>query len=164
MTRSYRTVAFRDELLADGSVRRAYADGRQEWRRRGPGAAVSWRDSSGRTGSDELLGQRILKRRIDPATVLYGRDVGFGRTTWGDGILTLNETSLGGRSAAVLAAVGAAGLLPAVVDPPFELSFAEEEQLRQVQLASSSSSDGGGGSDGGTDWSSSDDSSGDDFG
>lgn len=163
MTSRYRTVPFRDELLADGSVRRAYADGRQEWRRRGPGAMVSWRDDRGRTGTDEALGRRILKRRVDPGAVVYGRDLGYGRTTWSDGVLTVNETSMGGRAGAIIAAVGAAGLLPAIVDPPFALSPAEEEELRQAQLAGSSG-DGGGGNGGESDWSGSDHHAADDFG
>lgn len=130
-TRTYRTVAFRDEVLTDGSVRRAYDDGRQEWRLRGPGPRVSWRDDRGRTGVDELLGERIVTRRIEPDGVLYGRELGYGRTAWSDGVLTVNETSLGGRAGAILAGIGAAGLLPAIVDPPLMLTTAEEEALRR---------------------------------
>ena len=170
MTRPYRQVGFRDELLADGSVRRAYADGRQEWRRRteapGSGTVVTWRDDRGRSGADELLGRRIIKRRIEPDTVVYGRDVGYGRTTWSDGVLTVNETSLGGRAALIIAGIGAAGLMPALVDPPTALAAEEEEALRQQQMAGAGSGGSGGGGDGSSDadWSGSDPDSGDDFG
>lgn len=152
---NYRTVGFRDELLADRSVQRVYADGRREWRSRGPGPLVSWRDDGGRSGADELLGGRIVKRRINRGGVVYGRDLGYGRTTWSDGVLTVNETSLGGRAGAILAGIGVAGLLPAIVDPPFALSPAEEEALRQQQAQAQNSADGGGGGDpaGDEDWS-----------
>jgi hypothetical protein len=168
VTTPYQEIAFRDELLADGSVRRAYADGRQEWRRREPGSVVSWRDDRGRSGTDELLGRRIIKRRIEPDTVVYGRDIGYGRTTWSDGTLTINQTSLGGRAGLIIAGIGAAGLLPAIVAPPFALTPEEEEELRQQQAQQSSS--GGGGDSGGSsdtsaaDWTGSDDGIRDDFG
>jgi hypothetical protein len=168
VTTPYQEIAFRDELLADGTVRRAYADGRQEWRRREPGSVVSWRDDRGRSGTDELLGRQIIKRRIEPETVVYGRDIGYGRTTWSDGTLTINQTSLGGRAGLIIAGIGAAGLLPAIVAPPFALSPEEEEELRQQQAQQSSSS--GGGDSGGSadtsaaDWSGSDDGIRDDFG
>lgn len=169
MTRPYREVSFRDELLADGSVRRAYADGRQEWRRRERGSVVTWRDDLGRSGVDEQLGGRIVKRRIAPDTVLYGRDIGYGRTTWSDGTLTVNQTSLGGRAGLIIAGIGAAGLLPAVVDPPFALTPAEEEALRQQQAQQASSSSGSGDSGGSSDTSDADwagvgDGADDDFG
>ncbi|OLT11352.1 hypothetical protein BJF78_27100 [Pseudonocardia sp. CNS-139] len=171
MTRPYREVPFRDELLADGTVRRAYADGRQEWRRRGAGGVVTWRDNRGRTGVDELLGGRVVKRRIGETAVLYGRDVGYGRTTWSDGVLTVNQTSAGGRAGLIIAGIGAAGLLPALVDPPFAMTPEEEEALRQQQAQQASSGSGGSGDSGGdttvaadSDWSSSDDGTGDDFG
>jgi hypothetical protein len=168
VTRRYREVAFRDELLADGSVRRAYADGRQEWHRRAPGLRVTWRDNTGRTGVDEQLGGRIVKRRIDPDTVLYGRDIGYGRTTWSDGTLTVNQTSLGGRAGLIIAGIGAAGLLPAIVDPPFALTPEEEEQLRQQQAQQASSGGGDSGGSGDTssddDWVSASDGADDDFG
>lgn len=168
MTRRYREVAFRDELLADCSVRRAYADGRQEWRRRAPGFRVTWRDDTGRTGVDEQLGSRIVKRRIDPDTVLYGRDIGYGRTTWSDGTLTVNRTSLGGRTGLIIAGIGAAGLLPAIVDPPFAMSPQEEEQLRQQQAQQASSGGGDSGGSGDTssdaDWVGASDGADDDFG
>lgn len=148
MSGPYRTIGYRDELLADGSVRRAYSDGRQEWRHRGPGGQVTWRDERDRTGADELLGGRIVKRRIDRGQVIYGRELGYGRTAWSDGILTVNQTSLGGRAGAILAGIGAAGLLPAIVDPPFSLTPAEEEALRQQQAASGGGDSGGGDSGG----------------
>ena len=165
--RRYRTAPFRDELLSDGSVRRAYSDGRQEWRRRGPGPLVSWRDARGRTGTDELLGGRVIKRRIDPDIVVYGRDLGYGRTTWSDGVLTVNETSMGGRAGTILAAVGAAGLLPVLVDPPYALSTDEEEQLRRQQSDGDWGDDANDGDDDphtDDDWSDVLDVIGDDFG
>lgn len=176
MSRSYRTVAYRDELLTDGTARRSYDDGRQEWRRRGPGPVVSWRDDRGNTGTDETIGMRILKRSTSTGAVLYGRELGYGRTAWSDGILTVNRTSLGGRAGAVLAGIGAAGLLSAIVDPPMVLTAADEEALRQQEAARTSSGDGGelavgvgdsGGYHGDSrdeDWSGTGDGSGDDFG
>jgi hypothetical protein len=161
--RDYRRVGYRDELLADGSVQRSYADGRREWRRRS-GTGADWRDDRGRTGHDEPLGGRIVKRTVHPDRVLYGRELGYGRTAWSDGIMTVNETSRGGRVGAILAAVGVAALLPAVVDPPSSLTPEEEEELRQQAAASSSSGGGDGGDDGDADWSDPDDGGDDDFG
>ena len=167
MTPEYREIAFRDELLSDGSVRRAYADGRQEWRHRAPDFVVNWRDDGGRTGVDEQLGGRIIKRRIDPDTVLYGRDIGYGRTTWSDGTLTVNQTSLRGRAGLILAGIGVAGLLPAIVDPPFAMTPEEEEALRQQQAQQASASGGGGdtwGGSSGADWTDGSDGADGDFG
>lgn len=143
MTRRYRELAFSDELLPDGIACRTYADGHQEWRSRERDSVVVWRDDRGRSGQDELLANRIIKRRIWPNTVLYGRDIGYGRTTWSDGTLTINRTSLGGRASLIIAGIGAAGLLPAVIDPPFQLTPEEEEELRQQQAEQASSSGGG---------------------
>jgi hypothetical protein len=139
--RDYRRVGYRDELLADRSVQRSYSDGRREWRRR-VGGVVEWRDDRGRSGVDEPLGNRLVKRRHGDGSVVYGRELGYGRTAWGDRALTVNETSMGGRVGAILAAVGAAGLLGAIVDPPDVLSAEEEEELRQ-QAQQSAGSDGG---------------------
>src|SRR6185312_8901217 len=147
--REYRTVAYRDELLADRTVRRSYSDGRQEWRRRA-GRAVEWRDATGVMGVDEPLGDRIVKRTVHPDRVRYGRELGFGRTAWSDGVLTVNRTSRGGRVGAIMAGVGAAALLPAIIDPPDVLSPVEEEELRRQASQQSGSSDSGGGSD--DDW------------
>jgi hypothetical protein len=128
--RDYRRVGYRDELLADRSVQRSYADGRREWRRR-VGGTVEWRDDRGGAGVDEPLGHRLVKRRHADGRVVYGRELGYGRTAWGDRALTVNETSMGGRVGAILAAVGAAGLLGAIADPPDVLTPEQEEQLRQ---------------------------------
>jgi hypothetical protein len=147
----YRRVGYRDELLADRSVQRSYADGRREWRRR-VGDTVEWRDDRGGSGVDEPLGPRLVKRRFHDGRVLYGRELGYGRTAWGDRALTVNETSMGGRVGAILAAVGAAGLLGTIVDPPAALTPEEEEELRQQAQQAGGSGDG---SDG--DWSSDDD-------
>lgn len=138
--RDYRTVGYRDELLADRSVQRRYTDGRREWRRR-VGRAVEWRDDRGGSGIDEPLGDRLVKRRIQPDRVLYGRELGYGRTAWSDRVLTVNETSMGGRVGAILAGVGAAGLLPAIIDPPLVLSPEEEEALRQQAQSGGSDAD-----------------------
>ena len=168
MSRDYHTVGYRDELLADRSVQRRYEDGRREWRRRA-GATVQWRDDRGRDGVDEALGERIVKRWIRPNGVLYGRELGYGRTAWSDGVLTVNRTSTGGRVGAIIAGIGAAGLLPAVVDPPLALTPEEEEELRQqAQSSSGGGGDGGGSSDDSDgsddDWIDSADGGDDDFG
>lgn len=150
---------YRDELLADRTVHRAYADGLEEWRTR-DGAVVRWRDSRGRAGTDELLGQRIVKRTYADGSVVYARDVGYGRTLWRDGTVTVNRTSFRGRFGVVLAAVAGGVLLGSMTPPPAEMTAAEEEELRQqAQASSSSGGDGGGGSDGGgySDWDDDDD-------
>lgn len=149
---AYRDVTFTDELLSDGSVHRRFSDGRQEWRWRGPGPLVSWRDSTGGTGTDEPLGGRIIKRTFADGRVLYGRDQGYGRTAWGDQTLTVNRTSFGGRVGAVLAAAGAGFALGAIVAPPLFMSSGEEEELRRQAQQSSSSGDGGDGGDDGGAW------------
>lgn len=157
----YRQVDFTDQLLADGSVHRRFTDGVEEWRRRGPGELVYWRSNQGVEGTDELLGRRIIKRQYTTGQVMYGRDLGYGRTAWGNGTITTNRTSFGGRMGAILAAVGAGALLGAVVAPPLSMTLAEEEALRQQRAAAqqSSSSDSGTG-----DWSDGDGGSDDDFG
>lgn len=145
-------LPYRDELLADRTVHRAYADGREEWRTR-DGAVVRWRDNRGRAGTDELLGRRIIKRTYADGSVVYARDVGYGRTLWRDGTVTVNRTSFGGRLGVLLAAVAGGVLLGSMTPPPAEMTAAEEEALRQQAQAAGSS--GGGGGDGGggySDW------------
>jgi hypothetical protein len=160
---AYRDVTFTDELLSDGSVHRRFSDGREEWRWRGHGTSVHWRDNAGSTGSDEPLGGRIIKRTFADGRVLYGRDQGYGRTAWGDQTLTVNRTSFGGRVGRALAVAGAGFALGAIVAPPLMLSALEEDELRrQAQQSSSSGGDGGDGGDGA--WTDDGDSSDDDFG
>ncbi|MFE6779777.1 hypothetical protein [Streptomyces sp. NPDC057702] len=146
-----RDIGYTDELLADDSVHRRYEDGRQEWRRRGDGGVVHWHDDRGATGTDELLGQRVIKRVDADGRVTYGRDIGYGRTLWGRGETVLvNRTSLGGRAGVALAALGVAGLaVTAAQLPPAHLTPAEEEALRQQQAAQGAGGGGGGGDAGG---------------
>lgn len=146
MTRP-REIGYTDELLADGSVHRSYEDGRQEWRRRGDGGVVHWNDDQGGTGTDELLGQRIIKRTLADGTVSYGRDIGYGRTVWQRGdVVMVNRTSFGGRVGAVLAAIGVAGLaVTAARLPPAHLSPQEEDELRRQQAASQAQASSNGG-------------------
>lgn len=135
----WREIIYVDELLADGSVHRRYSDGRQEWRTRGIAGVVHWRDDRGGQGTDEPLGRRLIKRTSHDGAVWYGRDIGFGRTVWGDWIVTVNRSSFGGRIGAILAAVGLGAALANVELPPRSLSPEEEERLRteaQARLAS----------------------------
>lgn len=137
-------ITYVDELLADGSVHRRYSDGRQEWRTRGAAGVVEWRDDRGGQGTDEPLGRRMIKRTYGDGTVKYGRDIGFGRTVWGDRILTVNRSKFGGRIAAILATVGIGAALASVELPPQSLTPEEEEELRneaQAQLARQSTGD-----------------------
>ncbi|MFI2026402.1 hypothetical protein [Streptomyces buecherae] len=140
-----RDIGYTDELLADGSVHRAYEDGRQEWRRRGDDGLVHWHDDRGTAGTDEQLGQRVIKRAYADGRVVYGRDIGYGRTVWGRGeTMLVNRTSFGGRTGAALAALGVAGLaVTAAQLPPPYLTPAEEEALRQQQAAQGSGGGGG---------------------
>jgi hypothetical protein len=151
MSGPYREIDFTDELLVDGSVHRRFADGREEWRRRGDDGRVRWRDRFGATGTDEQLGQRIVKRQASNGQVVYGRDLGYGRTVWGNGTITRNRTSFGGRVGAILAAIGAGTVLGTVLAPPVALSFVEEEQLRQQARAAQNQSSGGDSGSGGAD-------------
>ncbi|MEV7679476.1 hypothetical protein AB0O64_13090 [Streptomyces sp. NPDC088341] len=147
-----RETPYRDELLADRSVHRRYEDGREEWRRRDGGTTVRWYDNQGGSGTDELLGQRIIKRRYADGTVTYGRDIGYGRTVWGQGeTVMVNRTSFGGRMGVLLGGLGLAALaVTAAQYPPVSLSPEEEEELRQqAQSSSSGGGDGGGGDSGG---------------
>ncbi|MEV0109867.1 hypothetical protein AB0H42_26495 [Nocardia sp. NPDC050799] len=146
----YQQLAYTDELLADDTVHRRYADGRQEWRRRGPGATVTWRDDRGDSGVDEPLGRKIVKRTLRDGSVRYGRESGYGRTLWSDGVLTVNRSSFGGRLGAILAGVAGGALLGALVLPPMSLTPEEEGELRN-QAAQSSSGSGETGGDYG-DW------------
>ncbi|MFJ4922811.1 hypothetical protein [Streptomyces sp. NPDC088725] len=149
-----REIPYRDDLLADGSVHRRYGDGREEWRRRDTGPVVRWHDNQGASGTDEPLGQRIVKRRYADGTVVYGRDIGYGRTVWGRGETVLvNRTTFGGRVGAVLAGLGLVtlGALTAAQLPPVGLTPEEEEELRS-QAAAQTSSGGIGGSTDSGDW------------
>lgn len=137
-----RENSYTDELLADGTLHRRYSDGRSEWRTRGEGGVVTWRNSHGVTGTDEPLGRRIVKRTFHDGRVLYGREAGYGRTLWGDGVLTVNRSSFGGRVGAVLAGVAAGALVAGLVMPPMSMTEAEEEKLRQ-QAQSTGGGDAG---------------------
>ncbi|MEV0774455.1 hypothetical protein ACIBLA_33925 [Streptomyces sp. NPDC050433] len=164
-----REITYTDELLADRTVHRRYSDTRQEWRSPVGGASgrvVRWRDESGRSGTDELLGRRIVKRVYeDGRRTIYGREAGYGRTLWSDGVLTVNRTSFGGRLGTVLGAVAAGAVIGGLTMPPSSLSPEEEEELRRQAEASSSSGDGGGSGDAGYgDWGDGSGDGDDDFG
>ncbi|MEV0298167.1 hypothetical protein [Nocardia sp. NPDC050710] len=153
-----RQITYTDELLADGTAHRRYSDGRQEWRVRGPGV-VTWRDDRGNAGTDEPLGPKLVKRVYRNGSVVYGREAGYGRTLWGDGLLTVNRSSFGGRLGVILAGVAGGALLGGLVMPPDALTAAEEEELRRQSAAQSTGSDSGG-----SEYGSWDDDSGDDGG
>ncbi|WUI00720.1 hypothetical protein OHR68_02560 [Spirillospora sp. NBC_00431] len=127
-------IRFADETLSDGTVHRRYDDGRQEWRKRGRDRIVEWRDGEGVTGTDELLGRRIIKRQYnDGRPPIYGRELGYGRTVWGpDGHVTLNRSSFGGRIGAVLARLGRrpAASAPSVLTPEQEAGLRRAEDAR----------------------------------
>jgi hypothetical protein len=153
-------LTYQDEVLADGSLRRSFSDGRYEWRRRLPDGRVEWQDSQGYAGVDELLGDGIIKRTFNNGRVIYAREQGYGRTLWHGGrVLTVNQTSFGGRVGMILASMGAGFLLGSLVPPPEFLSPEEEEMLRQKALQQQQTgygSDGGiGGGGVDTDWDSS---------
>jgi hypothetical protein len=162
----YREIDYTDELLADGSVHRRFSDGREEWRRRGPAERmVSWRDNHGQQGTDELLGDRILKRAYATGQAVYGRDVGYGRTVWGNGTMTRNRTTFGGRMGSILAAVGAGAVLGAIVAPPMFMSPLEEDELReQARQQAQQQAQSGGDGDGDWDFDGDDSGDSDDFG
>jgi hypothetical protein len=160
-------LTYKDELLADKSVRRTYSDGRFEWRRRLPDGRVEWQDNQGNSGVDELLGDGILKRTFASGQSGYGREQGYGRTAWGTPgnlVVTMNETSFGGRVSAILTGIGAGMLLGSVVAPPQVLSAEEEQALREKarENTSGNGGDGDGGGDGG--WGDSDGDTDDGFG
>jgi hypothetical protein len=158
----HRQNTYTDELLADGTAHRRYADGRQEWRTRGPGHVVSWRDDRGLSGTDEPLGRALVKRTYRNGSFVYGREAGYGRTLWSDGVLTVNRSSFGGRLGGILAAVAGGALLSGLIMPPSALTAAEEEDLRrQAAAQSSGSSDSSGGDYGGWDDDAGDDGGGD---
>ncbi|MFE4601224.1 hypothetical protein ACFRKE_10225 [Kitasatospora indigofera] len=171
-----RHITYSDELLADGTAHRRYEDGRSEWRRRGADGLVHWHDTFGDAGTDERLGTDLVKRVHADGRVDYGRDIGYGRTVWGNGDTVLvNRTSFGGRLGVVLTALGLAGAVAVTQYPPLALSPEEEEELRaqaRAQAANGSAGDGGSGSgdSGGGDysggWDDTDDGGwdGDDFG
>ncbi|ACL26271.1 hypothetical protein [Chloroflexus aggregans] len=138
--RQYEVVRYRDELLPDQSVRRIYSNGVTEWRRRLPDGTVAWQDSRGQHGTDELLGEGIVKR-VANGRVFYGKEQGYGRTAWmidGRPTVTVNETSFGGRLGEMLTMVGLTGMMGAIVWPPLMLSPEEEQQLRAAAQQQSS--------------------------
>ncbi|MEU9254382.1 hypothetical protein AB0D66_21290 [Streptomyces sp. NPDC048270] len=150
-------IGYADELLADGTVHRRYEDGLEEWRSRSPGRPhlVTWHDNRGGSGTDELLGGRVVKRTLADGTATYARDIGYGRTVWARGErVTVNRSSLGGRVGALLTGLGVAALaVTAAHLPPLSMTPQEEEALRrqqeQSQASSGSGGDGGGGDAGG---------------
>ncbi|TXL85327.1 hypothetical protein EW053_31315 [Streptomyces sp. IB2014 016-6] len=165
-----REITYTDELLADRTVHRRYSDGGQEWRSAVGGGGrrvVQWRDERGGSGTDELLGGRIVKRvYTNGRRPIYGREAGYGRTLWSDGVLTVNRTSFGGRLGTVLGAVTAGAVIGGLTLPPAFLSPEEEEELRRQAEAGSSGGggDGGGGDAGYGDWGDGSGDSDDDFG
>ncbi|MFD3521705.1 hypothetical protein [Streptomyces sp. NPDC058653] len=163
-----REITYSDELLADRTVHRRYSDGRQEWRTADGGSRriVRWRDERGGSGTDELLGRRIVKRvYADGRPAIYGREAGYGRTLWSDGVLTVNRTSFSGRMGTVLGAVTAGAVLGTLVMPPASLTTEEEEEMRrQAEASASSGGDGGGSADGYGDFDGGSADSDDDFG
>ncbi|MFH9725300.1 hypothetical protein ACH4M4_20375 [Streptomyces sp. NPDC017254] len=158
-------IGYADELLADGTVHRTYEDGLQEWRRRTPGRPqlVAWHDNRGGSGTDELLGDRVIKRTLADGSATYARDIGYGRTLWARGERVLvNRSSFGGRMGALLTGLGVATLaVTAAQLPPLSLSPEQEEALRQQQAQASQSSGGGGDTGTGADGDASGDGSGD---
>lgn len=140
-----REVTYTDELLADGTVYRRYADGRQEWRTRIDDRRIHWRDGYGRSGVDEPLGSTIVKRVYDDGVWIYGRENGFGRTFWSDGVLTVNRSRIGGRMGAVVAGLAGVGILGALIAPPDAMSFADEEALRAAAVGTGADAGDGGG-------------------
>ncbi|MFF5922461.1 hypothetical protein ACFY8C_29605 [Streptomyces flavochromogenes] len=147
-------IGYTDELLADGTVHRRYEDGLEEWRRRTSGHPhlVHWHDNRGASGTDELLGDRIIKRSLADGTVTYARDIGYGRTLWARGEKVLvNRSSFGGRMGALLAGLGVATLaVTAAQLPPLSMSPEQEEALRQQQAQAQQSGGGGGGDSSGS--------------
>ncbi|MBP2580082.1 hypothetical protein J3A78_000560 [Streptomyces sp. PvR006] len=150
-------IGYADELLADGTVHRRYENGLEEWRRRTSGHPhlVHWHDNRGASGTDELLGDRIIKRSLADGTVTYARDIGYGRTLWARGEKVLvNRSSFGGRMGVLLAGLGVATLaVTAAQLPPLSMSPEQEEALRQQQAQAQQSSGGGGGDSSGSGYS-----------
>ncbi len=136
MAHPIRRIGFRDELLTGGTVCRRYDDGLIEWRTRDEsGSIVTWRDNRGATGTDEALGDRIVKRTTVGRQPIYGREQGFGRTLWSDGRLTVNETGLKAKFGKAAAFIGGGILLSAFAPPPHSMTAAEEQRLREQQMA-----------------------------
>jgi hypothetical protein len=140
---AHREITYADELLSDNTVHRRYSDGRQEWRSRTPAGTVSWQDNQSNAGIDEPLSRALVKRVYRDGTVIYGREGGFGRTLWGDGVLTVNRSSFGGRLGLILAAMAGGALLVGLAMPPASLTAEQEDELRrrQAQTRSSGSDD-----------------------
>jgi hypothetical protein len=146
-----RQVTYTDELLSDDTVHRTYSDDRQEWRRRTAAGTVEWQDHRGNAGIDEPLGRRLIKRTYRDGRVMYGQELGYGRTLWGDGVLTSNRSSFGGRLGIILAAVAGGALLGGLAMPPQTLTAAQEDELRTEALTQPSYS-GGTGADSGASY------------
>ncbi|MEV4561945.1 hypothetical protein AB0K51_33885 [Kitasatospora sp. NPDC049285] len=146
-------ITYSDELLADGTAHRRYSDGRSEWRRRDPDGRIHWRDDRGDSGTDERLGSDLIKRVHADGRTGYGRDVGYGRTVWGQGQYVLvNRSSFPGRLGVVLGALGLGAGIAAAQFAPELLSEDEEEELRrQAAERVNRSTDGSGGDGGGGD-------------
>ncbi|MCF8610501.1 hypothetical protein L5G28_10095 [Gordonia sp. HY285] len=157
MTTAPHEITYIDELLADGTVYRRYSDRRQEWRNRTSSGEVHWRDDRGQSGVDVALGRKVVKRTYGNGAVIYGRENGFGRTLWNDGVLTVNKSRLGGRLGAAVAGVAGAGLIGALIYPPDALTPEQEADLQAdggTSQGNDSSGDsysdwGGDGDDGG---------------
>ncbi|QKW18266.1 hypothetical protein HUT16_03580 [Kitasatospora sp. NA04385] len=144
-------ITYSDELLADGTVHRRYSDGRSEWRSRGDGR-IHWRDDRGDSGTDERLGRDLVKRVHADGRVGYGRDIGYGRTVWGQGRYVLvNRSSFPGRVGALIGALGLGAGIAAAHYAPELLSDDEEEELRRQEAERARSAGDGGGDGGGGD-------------
>lgn len=146
--RPRREITYQDEMLADGTVHRSYADGRREWRHHGADGLVRWRDDRGGAGTDEALGRHLVKRTHADGRTLYGREAGYGRTLWSDEVLTVNRSSFAGRTGVVLAALGAGVLAGALIAPPTALTEEQEEALREDAQTGADAEGGGGAGDG----------------
>ncbi len=132
-------IGYQDERMADGTVCRRFDERRTEWRTRLPDERVGWRDASGATGTDELLGDGVIKRTHGDGRVEYARDQGFGRTAWANETVTINRTPVAGGTGAGLAAVA---VTAAFLAPPLSLTAGEEEALRR-RRADAGSVEGG---------------------
>ncbi len=166
---------FVDRVAADGSVERAYGNGRHErrvWDRQVPDA-VMWSDNVGNHGQDRDLGGGRIERTDAQGVVTIGQQVGHGITTWDDGrYVTVNETPLPepppppaprpGGMAGLVIALGLGGLFglggAALLRPGDEAGAAEmllydevtaqEEAMRRAarqQQTANTSSSGDGG-------------------
>lgn len=140
----------------DKSVRRAYSDGVEEWRRKLADGRVEWQNNRRESGIDELLGDGVVKRTKANGTILYGREQGYGRTAWSDGQLTVNGASTSGRMGELLTVLGLGLMVSQIIDPPLMMSWEEEEAIRQ-KAAQQTNTTGGGGDGGSSSTSTSDD-------